>query len=62
MKTEVIEEKIDYNDYFIYSLAGGVYQLYKAVIKEGVKLSPEHMRAIKEMRDALNDIIVEDMY
>ena len=57
-----MDEKIDYNDYLIYTLAGAIDNLKNAVLKEGVRLSPEHMKAIKEMRDALNDIIVEDMY
>lgn len=55
-------EKIDYNDYLIYSLAGAIDALKQSVCKEGVRLSPEHMKVVKEMRDALNDVIVEDMY
>ena len=42
--------------------AGLIIGLKYAVCKEGVKLSPEQMKVIKEMRDNLNDIIVEDMY
>lgn len=57
-----MDEKIDYNDYLIYTLAGAINNLKNAVCKEGVKLSPEHMKVIKEMRDDLNDVIVEDMY
>lgn len=57
-----MDERIDYNDYLIYSLAGAIDSLKNAVCKEGVRLSPEHMKVVKEMRDALNDVIVEDMY
>jgi len=57
-----MEEKIDYNDYLIYSLAGAIDSLKRAVVQDGVRLSPEHMKVVKEMRDALNDVIVEDMY
>lgn len=42
--------------------AGLIIGLKYAVCKEGVKLSPEQMKVIKEMRDNLNDVIVEDMY
>lgn len=43
-------------------LGAGLIIGLKYAVKEGVKLSPEQMKVIKEMRDNLNDVIVEDMY
>ena len=51
-----------YTNNIILFMATTIRCLKYAVCKEGVKLSPDDMKLVKEMRDALNDIIVEDMY
>lgn len=51
----------DYDKRLLYSLATAINNIKNSVVKEGYKLPPEAMSIIKEMRDNLNDIIVEDM-
>lgn len=53
---------MEYDLYFLKTLANSINTIKNSVCKEGYKLVPEALKIIKEMRDNLNDIIVEDMY
>ena len=53
---------MEYDLYFLKTLANSINAMKNSVCKEGYKLSSEALKIIKEMRENLNDIIVEDMY
>lgn len=54
-------DKYNYDEYLVYSLAGAIENMKTSICKEGYQLPPYLMKVIKEMRNNLNDIIVEDM-
>lgn len=51
----------EYNKRLLQSLANSINNI-KHYVQKGGKLSPEQMKLIKEIRDNVNYIIVEDMY
>ena len=53
---------MEYDLYYLQCLRNGITAVKDSVCKEGYELTPEALKIIKEMRDMLQDVIVEDMY